>query len=450
MKIPWADNWPRPVQGPREGVEIFEGLPIYHDFDWVSHFTVAPRRFKHQIKAAELCGAIRHQKGRCDFLLLTDDDAREPQAGVITIAGDRELIGAFATVAWLRRRTDRKTYIENHLVANDENVKALKRLPAELLKGAVITLLQELADQDDLNDDEFRYISDLYIKMAEGRLTPAMIDNIVNALDDDAEGALADRLIQEHPAKAIDLVENDQTERDVVALAYRREQVERFGKMLSDPTYFTELRSEWRLERDENVWQKFFQENQWILGYGLSYQFLVGVDDKLEQDTRGRTLESPGKRVDALMKTVGEVRALCLVELKTHKTALTVKTKPRSGIAQISSDLSAAIAQIQGTVATRERGMNDTFEPRDSDGRSLDQIYQYQPRSLLVVGSLREFIDGDRVLAFNYRTFEIFRKNILSPEIVTFDELYARARHIVKLDDDEDILTPLSSPTGPL
>ncbi len=360
MQIPWHHNWPRTVFGPRDGIQIFEGIPIYHDFEWAAYFGAAPRRFKHQIKAAELCSAIRSQKSRCDFLLLTDE-VREPEFGHLIVPGDSPLTGAFATISWLKRRTDRRTYIESHLVANDENVLALKRLPADMLKGAVITLLQDLADKEDLNEDEFRYISDLYVKMAEGRLTPAMIDSIVNALDEQAEGALAERLIQEHPEKAIELVENDQTERDVVALAYRREQVDFFGKLLDDPEFFSEVKVAWRVEGDEAVWQRFFEANQWILGYGLSYQFIVGVDRKLEQDTRGRTLESPGKRVDALMKTVGEIRALCLVELKTHKTALTVKTRNRSGVAQISSDLSAAIAQIQGTVATRERGSHDTY-----------------------------------------------------------------------------------------
>ena len=361
---------------------------------------------------------------------------------IITAPGDPSLVGAVATVSWLKCRTNRKQYIENLLVANDENVKALKRLPADKLKGAVISLLQDLANEQEIDDDEFRYISDIYMKIAEGRLTTAMIDSLVSALDEESEGALADRLIQEHSAKAIEHVEQDQTERDVVAVAFRRDQVDKFERMLEDPAFFADLKYDLRVERDEDVWQRFFQENQWILGCGLTYQFLVGVDDRLEQNTRGRTMESVGKRIDALMKTVGEVSALCLVELKTHNTPLVVKTKNRSGVAQISSQLSAAIAQIQVTVATRERSSNDVFEPKDSTGKTLDQIYQHQPRAILIAGSLREFVDDGQVLAWNYRTFEIFRRNIISPEIMTFDELYARAKHVIGLYD------PLSDDTG--
>ena len=40
--------------------------------------------------------------------------------------------------------------------------------------------------------------------------------------------------------------------------------------------------------RPEDVWQKFFEANTWIFGYGLSYQFLSKLDEgKLEQIGKG-------------------------------------------------------------------------------------------------------------------------------------------------------------------
>ena len=53
------------------------------------------------------------------------------------------------------------------------------------------------------------------------------------------------------------------------------------------------------------------------------------------------------------------------------------------------------------------------------------------PKSFLVVGSLKEFVGEHGVNAERYRSFELFRRNTLSPEIITFDELYERARFIV-------------------
>ncbi len=442
MSINWSGVWPLPVHGPRPGVKLFDGVPIYHDFAWEQHFPiVAPRRFRGQIKAAELCDATRRTRGACDFLLLTTSATCEPEGRLLVIqGGPSTLTGAVANLQWLRRRTNRRQYFEQYLLANDENIQALKKLPPDKLKKAAITLLHELSEIDDFDDQEFRGLTDLYLRMAEGRLTVSMVDSIINALDEESEDVMAQKLIEEHPERALSYVENDQTERDVVAIAYRRAQVEKFDRMLRERAYFDELKFALRLARDEDVWQAFFQNNQWILGYGLSYHFLAGVDDKLEQTTRGRTLQNVGKRVDALMKTVGELRSLCFIEIKTHETPLIVKNQPRVGVGQISSELSAAIAQIQATVATAERDGNDIFRPKNEDGVALDEIFQYQPRSMLVIGRLSEFLAEGKPAEWKFRTFEIFRRNIIAPEIITFDELYFRARSIARFDDDDPIL----------
>jgi hypothetical protein len=53
------------------------------------------------------------------------------------------------------------------------------------------------------------------------------------------------------------------------------------------------------------------------------------------------------------------------------------------------------------------------------------------PKSFLVVGCLDQFIGERGVNEDRHRSFELFRGNTLRPEIITFDELYARARFIV-------------------
>ena len=42
-----------------------------------------------------------------------------------------------------------------------------------------------------------------------------------------------------------------------------------------------------------------------------------------------------------------------------------------------------------------------------------------------------EFLTENGINKDKLRSFELFRKNISSPEIITFDELYERARFIV-------------------
>ena len=72
------------------------------------------------------------------------------------------------------------------------------------------------------------------------------------------------------------------------------------------------------MHADEALWQKFFEKNSWIFGYGLSYIYLSGLDDKrLEQVVSGHMVFKRGKRADALLRTRGVISSLCFVEIKT-------------------------------------------------------------------------------------------------------------------------------------
>ena len=49
----------------------------------------------------------------------------------------------------------------------------------------------------------------------------------------------------------------------------------------------------------------------------------------------------------------------------------------------------------------------------------------------MIIGSLGEFVGEKGVNKQKYRSFELYRRNIINPEIITFDELYERAKFIV-------------------
>lgn len=60
-----------------------------------------------------------------------------------------------------------------------------------------------------------------------------------------------------------------------------------------------------------------------------------------------------------------------------------------------------------------------------------EEAFNYTPKSFMVVGSLQEFMTDRGVNQERYRSFELYRRNTYSPEIITFDELFERARFIV-------------------
>jgi hypothetical protein len=238
-------------------------------------------------------------------------------------------------------------------------------------------------------------------------------------------------LVQDNEELFAEVVRAALTKEDVVAVGYRKRQLGVFDRLLGDPEYFERLRAQKECSR-EGLWQKFFERNPWIFGYGLSYLYLSALDNKkLEQVVSGYRVFKHGKRADGLMRTCGVVSSLCFVEIKTHETDLLGTAAYRAGCWAPSGELSGAVSQVQGTVAvaTAEiRKLTETTEDGDPTGA---YSYNYMPRSFLVVGHLKQFTNEHGVNEEKHRSFELFRGNISSPEIITFDELYERARFIV-------------------
>jgi antiviral defense system Shedu protein SduA len=243
----------------------------------------------------------------------------------------------------------------------------------------------------------------------------------------------ARRILQENPQLIAQIARNEITEQDIVALGYRRKQLVYFEKLLFAQGFF-EAEKALLGCKPEDVWQKFFEANHWIFGYGLSYIFLDSLDDaKLEQTVRGYSVASYGKRVDALMKTRGLIQSLCFVEIKRHDTDLLAPRSYRPGVWRASDDLAGGIAQLQETIRGAAESIHERFIREDEDGSPTgEELFNIEPRSFMVIGCLSEFQDGSSTNIQKYRAFEMFRRNTIMPEIITFDELYFRAKYIVE------------------
>jgi hypothetical protein len=245
----------------------------------------------------------------------------------------------------------------------------------------------------------------------------------------------AHNLVADNEALFAEIVASAVTHKDIVAVAYRKKQLEVFRQLLEDGAYFARAKAAKKCT-DEALWQKFFEKNPWIFGYGLNFVYLETLNEqKLEQVVQGYRIGSHGKRVDALMKTRGVISSLCFVEIKTHETPL-LGADYRSGCWAPSSEVAGAVAQVQGTVAAAIESIRSKLTLNDSDGFPTgEEAFNYSPRSYLVLGTLRSLVGEHGVNQEKFRSFELFRRNVLAPEIITFDELYERASFIAHRDD---------------
>ena len=310
-----------------------------------------------------------------------------------------------------------KYYKKEHWIEQTEQIVFSFRIFKEL-----IGFLQSL-DSLNLND-----INERRIPLGN---SPTLDDETIRQFNTLALTKTGQELIRE-------MIRNgDITSTDIVNIGYRKAQLEIFRKLLKSTDYVKEYRTTYAIKKVgiEPVWQHFFESNPWIFGYGLNYIFNQPLEgEKLEQIVRGADISQSGKTADGLLKTTGIINSLCLVEIKTHVTELLKKDPYRADSWQASDELNGGIAQAQKT--TQKTVENITVSPelrtKDVDGNPTGEvIFSYHPKSYLIIGSLSEFMTEHGVNKEKFASFELLRKNILRPEVITFDELYNRAKFIV-------------------
>ena len=251
--------------------------------------------------------------------------------------------------------------------------------------------------------------------------------------DPDAIG----RAYAQDPERFRALIQSDARAKDVIALQRRMEVVETMRAWLEDDSVFDDAKE--GAGGPEHAWQRLLEENQWILGLSLSGQIFSSWDsDKLEQVVVGADIGTVGKRVDALMRTNGLIRTMAFAEIKHHRTELLGK-EYRSGSWAPSKELAGAVVQLQQTVRTAVRDLGEYVEDRADDGsRNGTGTFIVHPRSFLVVGSLSQ-LQGSAggPIDDKVHSFEGFRRSLQEPEIITFDELLARAEWHVRFAEEE-------------
>lgn len=246
-------------------------------------------------------------------------------------------------------------------------------------------------------------------------------------------------LYARHSEQIREMIRDDTDARDLIALAHRREVVRSFRLWLEDDDAFDQA------SRDaggpERAWQVLFEKNPWILGVGLGGQLLTGWDQsKLEQVVAGYNVQAAGKRTDAFLRTQGTISSVVLAEIKHHRQDLLTSTQYRPGCWAPSRELAGGIVQAQQTAYRAAEELKEFIADRAPDGSDLSTgAFAIRPRSYLVIGRLDEMVgEGGGVNRDKFRSFELHRRNLYEPEVVTFDELLARAEWQVAQLDEHD------------
>jgi hypothetical protein len=260
----------------------------------------------------------------------------------------------------------------------------------------LISFLQSIREIE-IQQDSFSLISQgeaEIVKALRGRDTSSIV-NIIKQLSN-TEGV---KLSQE----------------DINQLLRRREKLEKFKTGLDNKM------------SDESKWQTFFEHNKWIFGYGLDYHILR--QEQAQPHYGGDRVDGHGgQRGDYLTSTMGDLSFTVLVEIKTPIASLLQGTKEiRNGAWSLSKELTDALSQIEANIAIWEK--DGSRQDDNKDRFETENIFTVKPKGIIVIGSLSQLDTRSK-----RETFQRFRKSIHGIDIITFDELFQRAKFIVGND----------------
>lgn len=219
------------------------------------------------------------------------------------------------------------------------------------------------------------------------------------------------------------------TSTDIVNIGYRKKQLEIFGKLLNNPDYIAIYKTDNNItdERLEILWQHFFSKNDWIFGYGLDYKFL-GI---LQKEAHISNTDLSGKDGVIGDFLLGCNKFTVLVELKRPDTDL-FKNKNRSNSWSLSNELVDAFSQILEQKATWQIQAESNANNNYNDGGKIIKQKTVDPKTILIIGNSSQYSGETKELQIKAKSFELFRRDSRNVEIITFDELFERAKFIVE------------------
>lgn len=180
---------------------------------------------------------------------------------------------------------------------------------------------------------------------------------------------------------------------------------------------------------EEAIWHHFLKSNDWIIGLNIDIKFIRDLLSKQKvgyEDSKG--VGSP--EVDLL----GISYFTTLIELKTSRTKIFKEKKTTKSRAN-TWDFSENFVEAYSQALAQRSEITEFKEIKDDNGNLIDTKKNriLDPKAVLIIGNRNEEFPHIRNSEFDMKSdcFERMRRDSRNIEIVTYDELFERAFHIV-------------------
>lgn len=182
----------------------------------------------------------------------------------------------------------------------------------------------------------------------------------------------------------------------------RRQHAETFEALLDSQDYFKNIKKTRNIGKDEEVWQKFFTANDWILGSNV-----IKILENRSLDEHNIT-DIPFQSYDGFLD---------IIELKLPKAQFWTNDLTPT------SDLTSAIMQCARYLRIAEQKSNDLAKNEEFGCKII------KPRITLIYGRSNNWAKEQQ------EQFRILNSTLTNISVLTYDHVLLRARKIAGLSE---------------
>ncbi len=192
---------------------------------------------------------------------------------------------------------------------------------------------------------------------------------------------------------------------DIGNVAQKKEAIKLFDEILNDEDKFNKYKSELQVGKNEEVWQRFFSKNSWILGSEF-----VEILDERRIDVENIT--------DYLLKSYDGF--VDIIELKLPSAPFwTNENIPKS-------ELTSASMQCIRYILQTERKINDL-----EFNKKIKNTPIVKPRITLVYGRSNNWLGAEK------EAYRVLNSSYSNLNIISYDHLLEKAKRLIGISKSE-------------
>ena len=177
--------------------------------------------------------------------------------------------------------------------------------------------------------------------------------------------------------------------------------------------------------KKESFWQKEFERNQHILSVSIPNMLQI---IKGQTYMGGKAIDNRGSSIADFVYEKG-IDNVSVIEIKTPSTKIVEEVKYRDNVYVLSQELISSIVQVKEQKDSFMKDYNSIWRRSYEEGKNFKA---FDPKYYLIIGNTSE-LNAKQIESFN-----LFRNELRTVEIITYDELLSKMEILYKVLGGKD------------